>query len=317
LAIIDLIYHNIGISPMLLRNLINFIRLTRPHFLVGGAMLYALGVALAYSEGHKIRVMSYIIGQLVVTIIQLMTHYVNEYYDLESDAINQSRTWFSGGSGMLSAGAFSPRFALKVSVILAVLAALLIGAIGLGMVMPATALLCLLALGLAWFYSAPPLRLCASGFGELSASLVVTVLVPLVGYSLQTSGVVHLELILGLVPLFLLHFAMLIAFQIPDYAADLAVNKKTLAVRLGLRLAIQVHNLLLILAYCSVGVLLMTHWPRAALLFVPLPLAAWQFLTIHHFIQRAIRGYLPLTLRAIGLFAVTSTLTLAAYLIIY
>jgi 1,4-dihydroxy-2-naphthoate octaprenyltransferase len=117
------------------------------------------------------------------------------------------------------------------------------------------------------------------------------------------------------IPLFFIHYAMLIAFQIPDYAADLTAGKKTLAVRLGLRRVIQVHNGLLILVYCVGGVLLF-RWPAAGLLFIPLPLAAWQMLTIGWFAGNQNRGYLFLTLRAIMLFAVTSALYLAAYFII-
>ena len=45
------------------------------------------------------------LGQLLVTSIQLMTHYANEYYDYDVDAaVGPARTPFSGGSGVLVGG---------------------------------------------------------------------------------------------------------------------------------------------------------------------------------------------------------------------
>jgi len=41
------------------------------------------------------------VGQVGVSAIQLMTHFVNEYYDAPRDALVAIRTLFSGGSGVL------------------------------------------------------------------------------------------------------------------------------------------------------------------------------------------------------------------------
>src|SRR5829696_1130897 len=84
-----------------LSRLLAFVRMSRPHFLVGGFMLYALGALIARWQGYVIDFGLYWIGQLYVTGVQLMTHYLNEYWDVETDRLNQSRTPFSGGSGML------------------------------------------------------------------------------------------------------------------------------------------------------------------------------------------------------------------------
>src|SRR5260370_8408711 len=86
--------------------LMAFIRLARPHFLLGGFMLYALGAVVARYEGYPIDFRVYWVGQLFVTSIQLMTHFLNEYWDVETDRLNNSRTPFSGGSGMLAPGGF-------------------------------------------------------------------------------------------------------------------------------------------------------------------------------------------------------------------
>ena len=81
--------------------LIAFIRLARPHFLFGGFLLYALGALIARYSGYPINFEKYWVGQLYVSAIQLMTHFLNEYWDVESDRLNKARTPFSGGSGAL------------------------------------------------------------------------------------------------------------------------------------------------------------------------------------------------------------------------
>ncbi|HJW84932.1 MAG TPA: prenyltransferase, partial [Anaerolineae bacterium] len=89
----------------MLTSLWSFIQLTRPLFLLGGALMYGLGAAIAYSAGASIDWGRYALGQVIVTSIQAMTQYANEYYDLEVDrAAGSNRTWFSGGSGVLPAG---------------------------------------------------------------------------------------------------------------------------------------------------------------------------------------------------------------------
>src|SRR5215203_3974251 len=81
-----------------------FLKLSRPHFLGGGLMLYALGALIARYQGYAIDFRVYWLGQLFVTALQLMVHYLNEYWDVETDRLNQNRTPFSGGSGLLADG---------------------------------------------------------------------------------------------------------------------------------------------------------------------------------------------------------------------
>jgi hypothetical protein len=88
-----------------------FIRLSRPHFLVGGFLMFGLGAATAGSIG----VADYVSGQILVTSTQLTAHYVNEYADVEADRHVQHRTFFSGGSGVLANEVLSARTALYAS----------------------------------------------------------------------------------------------------------------------------------------------------------------------------------------------------------
>jgi 1,4-dihydroxy-2-naphthoate octaprenyltransferase len=127
----------------------------------------------------------------------------------------------------------------------------------------------------AWFYSAPPLALARRGWGEIEASILVTILVPYAGYATQAS-LLSPSLILACAPLFCLHMAMLIAFSLPDRETDALVGKDTLAVVLGTRTALGLHNVILL-----TGMLLLA-WlaglePENGLLWLMLALPAAQF----------------------------------------
>ena len=78
-------------------------------------------------------------------------------------------------------------------------------------------------------------------------------LVPALAH-LLFAGRPSLLLLLATAPLVVLHFAMLMAFEFPDFLSDEAAGKQTLLVRVGRRMGAQVHNAALVLAI-ALGVL--------------------------------------------------------------
>ncbi len=203
-----------------------FAALTRPVFLLGGFLFYALGAAFAHAAGARIGWGRYLLGQALVTATQLATQYANEFFDLAADRANPNRTWLSGGSGVLVAGRLAPEVAERAA--LAAAGASLGLAAWVLVVEPAVAAIGALALLGGWYYSAPPLRIHSSGWGEFEASVIVVVLTPLAWAAA------------GLMPL---HLAMLAGLHLPDREADAATGKRTLVVRAGpaaTRLAIPV-----------------------------------------------------------------------------
>lgn len=226
-----------------------FVRLTRPLFLSGGVLLYALGAALA--EG-PIDWSRYFAGQAMVTAIQLTAQYANEYFDLDADRlVGSRRTWLTGGSGVLAAGRLAPVVALRAARVTTIASLGLIGwvAISSGW----AAIVGILALAGAWAYSAPPVRLVATPFGITTSSLIVAVLTPLVGGLLRGPFTDSRFLPVTLV-LLLIHHAMLLAFEKPDADSDAAAGKRTLTVRVGPRVAGRLHAGLLALAYTYLAV---------------------------------------------------------------
>ena len=155
------------------------------------------------------------------------------------------RTLFSGGSGVLTGGLLPVSVAVRAALVSTVIALVAAGLLA-GRSVPA-AVLGLAALGISWSYSMPPLRLLDTGWGEVAASLVVAVIVPLIG-GLAQGSVLTAPLWWSVVILFLVHMAMMLAFELPDLATDRAAGKRVLAVRIGRRRTAPAISLLLVAA---------------------------------------------------------------------
>ncbi len=275
-------------------------------------MLYALGAAVTVQMGITINWTAYLLGQVVVTSIQLMAQYLNEYHDIEVDGLTaDNRTWFSGGSGMISAGVVSPGAVLTAVRICATIA--ILGGIFASLWSFWMIPIVLLSLVGSWLYSAPPISLVSSGWGELTTSLIVALMVPLAGYCMQ-GGFPPAILWLACFPLVLIHTAMLISFEFPDRAADLSVGKKTLTVRLGLQGAAWVVTALIgfaILFLVFQG--LFSKYPVQWMGWT-VPLAIWQMVLIHRVIHLPTRtNYYLLTTGGVALFVLMALLALLVF----
>jgi 1,4-dihydroxy-2-naphthoate octaprenyltransferase len=294
---------------------INFIRLARPLFLLGGVLLYALGGGIYRYLGGTLDGSVYWLGQALVTCLQLAAQFLNEYFNYEGDLANPNRTPLTGGSGQLGPGKLPARTARGAAQLLLAGVAVLTAALILQRALnPTAAFILILAVLGGVFYSTPPLRLEGSGYGELTTSILVATLLPAFAYSLQT-GELHRLLALTTLGLTLLHLAMLIAFSLPDYATDLKFGKRTLLVRLGWANGMQLHNALIAAGYLALAVPLLFDVPLALVLpgLLTLPLGALQIWLM----QRIAAGDKPnwtlLTVTALATFAVTAYLLTFAY----
>ena len=285
-----------------------FLKLGRPHFLLGGLLLFALGSALAAVHGVRIDWQRYAWGQVVITTAQWMTHYSNDYFDLEADRANSTPTRWSGGSRVLVNGTVAPWGALAASLVLGtcslVAACILFTRSGSPLfVLP----LAVLIIALSWCYSAPPLRLLRRGLGEITTALVVTLLTPLLGFYVQ-SGVVRPLLFLACLPLCCLQFSMLLTIELPDAAGDAAQGKQTLVVRRGAEWAARCTAVLLLVTFGSLPVLFLLGLPLRIAAFAALPaaLALWQVRVLLQGGFRDPQRWEGLALRAVALLIATT-----------
>lgn len=266
------------------RPLILFIKLSRPLFLLAGALFYALGAGIARYLGFSIDASLYWLGQIAVSVLQLTAHYLNEYFDWQSDRDNKNRSFLSGGSGALGEGKGKLPENLALLAAASSLTVFVLTVISIqrtGGLNPLIIAILVMALFGAVFYSVPPVRLVSSGFGELSASFILTILVPAFGLVLQT-GSLHRLLAMTSFPLMALAMAAMLSFEFSDYASDKKHGKQTLLQRLDWAKGIQTHALFLMSAYALIAIANVFGLPRGiafpALYTLPLAgLQIWLF----------------------------------------
>jgi len=278
-------------------------------------LLYALGVGVARFLGASINWEIYLLGQGWVTLVQLSTHLLNEYFDAPADAQNPNRTPFSGGSGALGPGKLRREVALWAAVTCLTVAASLTVLL-LRLTRPEGGVL--LVMGLifagAFFYSIPPVRLVSSGYGELTTSIIVANLVPALAFLLQYSEL-HRLLAMATFPLTALHLAMMLVFELPDYAVDIKYEKQTLLVRMGWERGMLMHNLLILMAYLILGLAAFLGLPLAIALpaFLSLPLGLFQIWMMNRIADGAKPNWQALTFTAAALLGVTTYLLLFTF----
>jgi 1,4-dihydroxy-2-naphthoate octaprenyltransferase len=288
-------------------------------FLTGGFALYGLGAAIAAYAGAAgaIDWTRFAWGQIAITATQLMTHYCNDYFDYAADQANATPTRWSGGSRVLTAGELPRGVALVAALVLAAGAmaatALLVARAGAG---PAVAGLLAVTILLSWEYSAPPLRLHSTGWGELDVAFVVSFLTPLIGFYLQAGRLTVLPL-LAVLPLCCLQFAMLLAIEFPDAAGDAATGKQTLVVRFGAAWAARLYQLVLVAAYLSLPIAVAGGLPApvAVAALLPSPIAAWQIVRMRRGDFRDPARWESLAFWSVALLVTTSVAELGGFLV--
>ncbi|MDP9792394.1 1,4-dihydroxy-2-naphthoate octaprenyltransferase [Catenuloplanes nepalensis] len=233
-----------------------FIRLARLRFLLYNVLPVGLAVAVTVHQGHPFHPGWYVLAQLFAWTVHLMTHYCNEYFDLEADRANESFTPWTGGSRALVDGSVAPIVSLGTSFLLAGLAALMVA------VMPTweARLLATAAVILAWFYTAPPLAFNYRATGELTVAAILNGLWPAVAAALQTGGDVPPLLLLVLAPTALLQVVRMMVMNLGDRRSDEAVGKRTLVVVLGYRTAVRVIVTAQPVAYAMLTVFALVGW---------------------------------------------------------
>jgi 1,4-dihydroxy-2-naphthoate octaprenyltransferase len=220
------------------------------------------------------------------------------------DQDNPNRTFLTGGSGAVGPGKLSRRVPLIAGLAtLTFLASLTVVLIANVQPDPVAYLIMGVAFVGAFFYSVPPVQLESTGYGELTATLLVAFLVPAYAFVLQ-AGELHRLVAMSAFPLAALHLAMLVSLELPDYGTDLKHDKRTLIVRMGWERAMVAHNILILSAYllliiaASFGYPWFATWPA----LLTLPLGLLQIWQMRRIASGAKPSWRALTLSAVALF---------------
>ncbi len=255
------------------------LQLGRPKFLIYSMVLFGLGTVAAAQSGVPLNFSLYLQGQLFISLTHLMTHYCNEYFDLDADRANPAPTSWTGGSRILVERILPPSVSLATAHIL------LFCALGIGFALPtATARwMTFVILTLAWFYTAPPLRFNYRGLGEATVAVVLNGITPLLAFQLQTQTL-SLSLIQVLIPTAIIQYVRMLVMNLSDIDGDRLVGKKTLVVFLGPKRAILLITLGQLIAYGSILLLALGTdlRPAGITMLLTAPLSIWLVWRLFH-----------------------------------
>jgi len=242
-----------------------FVRLARLKFLLYNVLPVGLGAAVAVHVGHDLHLGWYVLAQVFAWVVHVMTHYCNEYFDLEADRANVYHTPWTGGSRALVDGLVQPITSLGTAFVLWSGGVVLLAA------MPTweARLLGAATLALAWFYTAPPLRLNYRGLGEITVALILNGLWPAVAVVLQT-GTVPWLLLAILAPTAILQTVRMMVMNLGDRLSDAEVGKRTIPVMIGHDRAVMVIVAGQVVAYGLLTTFAVLGW---------LPWLVWLFMT--------------------------------------
>ena len=248
-------------------NWLKVMRVSQGFFFIS-AMPVLLGSAMIiYHYDVKISPLVFFLMVIGSLVYHLGADMINEYYDHISgnDALVDVKTPFSGGTGILEKGLLNPQKVLYMSWLF-----FLLGSIISFIIASLTNEIVLIfsALGLlsCWGYTAPPLKFCYRGIGELIIFLNNGLFI--IG-AIFMAFVETFDPILILPSFFLgfLGFSIIIMNEVPDIRADEKVNKKNLVVRFGIEKAMFFHKAAITCAFSSLlGAVILKHLPWPCLL---------------------------------------------------
>jgi 1,4-dihydroxy-2-naphthoate octaprenyltransferase len=297
------------------------LRAARPWSLIGGILLYALGGGIAVYLGYQVNWPVYWIGQAGITLLQLSSYFLREYFDRAGQPPFDTRP--PRGSqrppANMTPNVENPEAKAEADVprgiFLQVAAATLtVGAVTTVLLIAENKLILpvFLFLGLAFLlsvaYAVPPFRLAYSGYGELILAILNANLFPAIAFLLQ-SGELHRLLALLTFPLTLLYLASALAISLQDYYRDIQENRQTMLSRLGWQRGMVLHNALISLAYVvlAISVILIVRlpWRIAFPGFLSLPVAIFQIWQMNTIANGAKPRWRLLTYTALALIGFT------------
>lgn len=205
--------------------------LGRPHILIGNLLLYIMGAMLAILFNADFVLNKFILGYSILFTAHLGVHYSNDYFDVEVDRHNPSNM-ISKGRGLLVENPNLRELSRVLAISLAILS-LILAAI-FTIIYNYTILYFLFFLFgnlLAWFYTAPPVKLVYRRMGEV-ANIIALIIFLGAGY-FTLMGTLNLPFIIFAVPLIFFQIIFINSFEIPDMEGDEIGGKITWIVSWG------------------------------------------------------------------------------------
>ncbi len=283
----------------------SLVRAAHPWSLLAGILIYALGGGIAIYLGDFINWPVYWIGQAAALMLLLSGYILRAYFDLagppfelprqrpprvqppagmqeEEEAADGNPDGKAPASEELALAVPRVIFLQVAAATLTIAAVMVVLLIALNKLNPPAFLFLVLIFLLALAYAVPPLRLVYSGYGELVIAIMVANLFPGLAFLLQ-AGSLHRLLAMLTFPLTLLYLAAMLALSLRGYFNDLRENHLTMLVRLGWQRAMNLHNILILMAYLVLGgaVIAGLPWRLAWPAFLSLPVGIFQIVQMN------------------------------------
>lgn len=213
-----------------------------------------LGAAMARHDGKITAVYTLLQVVLGFCFVHLATNVINDYFDDEdgTDRINTGYIGpFSGGSRLLQKGMLSRKEVFYEAVMLFLISDcfMIYATLSAGLFV---FLMYLITVFSGIFYSAPPLRMSRTGFGELLVAVNLGPVVTLTSYYAM-AGAMNWSVFFISLPAGLLTAAFVIIAEFPDYIADKKTGKKNLVVRFGAGKAGLIYGFTSLAAYAIIA----------------------------------------------------------------
>jgi 1,4-dihydroxy-2-naphthoate polyprenyltransferase len=267
---------------------IAFLTMGRFKFLFQSLLVVGFSVTISVYDGNRFSLSWYVITVAFAWCAHLMTHYCNEYFDLDADRANAAPTSWTGGSRVLVMGLLNPVTSLSAAFVL------LFAGIFLVAVQPSqpARIIASLILALAWFYTAPPLRLNYKALGEVTCASVLYALGPVLAYEVQAGRVSRLLLTcVGVV--FVLQILRCLIMNLADIDGDRRAGKHTQAALLSASRVPPVYATGQLMVYGAILVLTITGnlpLPAGIAMLATLLFPAWVSRQLFNGAMRTQRG---------------------------
>jgi 1,4-dihydroxy-2-naphthoate octaprenyltransferase len=240
-----------------IKTLIKIIKLGRPQYLAGNFLIFTMGALLAILLNAEFILSKFILGYSILFTAHLAVHYSNDYFDFEVDHYTQPSA-ISGGSGVLVENPELKEFSKWFSLLITGISISLAAAFTVIFKYPVIFFLFLFFGNLlAWFYTAPPIKLVYRRLGEV-ANIIAVIIFLGTGY-FALNGTLDLPFFIFSIPVIFLQIIFINSFEIPTLEGDKLGNKITWIVLKGREFGFRLNLISGFLATLSFIIIPYTH----------------------------------------------------------
>lgn len=249
-------------------------QMTRPHTLTATFAPIILGTVMSLYD-TQINWLLFIAVMMACLALQIATNLFNEYYDFKRGLDTEESVGIGGG---IVRHGLKPKNVLMVAILLYIFAACV------GVYICANSSWWLVVIGLfgmavGYLYTGGPMPIAYTPFGELFAGALMGTAFVLISYFIQTGEVTLLAFLLS-IPSGILVGGINMANNIRDIEEDKKGGRKTLAILIGRKNAVNLLATSFVVSYLWIIVLVVlgsiSVWALVVLLSVKKPISAIQ-----------------------------------------